>query len=305
MSLDPDNSLLNSILTTRLGKPFQPQCKACQDLGIVFESNLNPGQGGRDAGTYELCGCQERLTRCDGQAPWMYSDRSGRTMRACPSRPARVKLERLRHLYKRSDIPRRYQGSFFSSIRPDQVHTDLMLAVEQSIELIAHMDHPDSVKGLYLYGPTGCGKTLLSCAILNEILRVFVLPVKYAKISRDILGRLQSTFNPNSDIYGAGKKIEAELGSVPALVIDDLGVQRETEWANQVLYDLIDTRYENDLLTVFTSNEPMESWRGIAGGRVLSRLREMCREFPIQMPDYREQIHADIQSRNLGPWGPA
>ncbi|MBK8395744.1 MAG: ATP-binding protein [Leptospiraceae bacterium] len=43
------------------------------------------------------------------------------------------------------------------------------------------------------------------------------------------------------------------------LVLDDFGVQKETAWAMEKIYDLIDTRYENRRLTIVTSNKPMES----------------------------------------------
>ena len=54
-----------------------------------------------------------------------------------------------------------------------------------------------------------------------------------------------------------------------------------------MLYDLIDARYEHGLLTIITSNEPMESWREISGGRIYSRLRQMTTEIEIDAPDYR------------------
>lgn len=296
-----NNSLLNSILTTKNGAIFKPACMLCQDIGIVYYHNTGPGSR-TDSGAWDLCECQKKLCKCDQKPPWVYYDYQNRSMLPCPAKKARLRLIKTRNFDSRSEIPARYKTKFFASIQADPDHADLMIAMEQSMEMIAHVQSDDSVKGLYLYGPTGCGKTLLSCAILHEILRIYNIPIKYAKISRDILGKLQASFNPNSEIYGEGKKIEEQLATIPALVIDDFGVHRESEWVNQVLYDLIDARYENNLLTVLTSNEPMSSWSEISDGRVLSRLKEMCREIHINMPDYRVNVHNQIQKKNLGPW---
>ncbi len=74
---------------------------------------------------------------------------------------------------------------------------------------------------------------------------------------------------------------------MPALVIDDFGIHNESDWVNSVLYDLIDARYENNLLTIITSNDPLDAWKELAKGRVYSRLREICIEIQIDAPDYR------------------
>ncbi|MCB1316707.1 MAG: ATP-binding protein [Leptospiraceae bacterium] len=266
------------------GESIAPVCKQCLDLGYVFIPN--PDRTG-DPGTYELCSCQRELCRCDGHPPFEYFDEEANAMRPCPVRPVRLALHKARLALRSSGIPPRFQGKFLDGIDQRVQESDnLTDAVFYSVRMIARFQSRNR-RGLYLHGDTGCGKTLLSCAILNEIIRAHREPVRYAKISRDILGKLRASFNPNSEIYGEGKAIEDELARVPALVIDDFGVHRETEWVNQVLYDLIDARYENDLLTIITSNEPMDTWKGVGGGRIYSRLREMCAEEHIKSPDYR------------------
>lgn len=278
----------------RYGMQWKASCAVCQDLGIFYINT--PEVGAREQGAFDLCDCQKKITRCTGMAPYEYFDREKNAMVACPSKTARIALDRVRLLERNSGIPARYRGRFLDSIDIHQdIHrTDLAQAMDTATRLIGSLQQIKHKRGLYIYGPTGCGKTHLSCALINEILRMYQIPVRYAKISRDILGKLKASFNPNSEIYGEGKQIEEQLATIDVLVIDDFGVHRETEWVSQVLYDLIDARYENDLLTILTSNEAIDSWKDISNGRVLSRLREMCLEVQIDMPDYRKTVVSNI-----------
>ncbi|MEQ9365014.1 MAG: ATP-binding protein [Leptospirales bacterium] len=270
------------------------ECNLCFDTGILYDRAARRG----DPGGYVLCECRKRKTRCEGRPPYEFYDPETRTMLPCPSKPARIALSKLRRLEKKSEIPARYAGKFLNDILIDQA--DIFLAADLAFDIACNFANGES-RGLYLHGGTGSGKTLVSCALLNELMRFHLVPVRYAKISRDILGRLRASFNPNSEFYGEGRRIEQELAGVPALVIDDFGVHKETEWVNQVLYDLIDARYENNLLTVLTSNEPMDSWKEVGSGRVYSRLREICKEVPIEAPDYRIESSLAREPGNAFP----
>ncbi len=263
----------------RYGKPG---CPICAGLGIAFD----PQGGGWDRGALKICDCMEDATLCDRKPPYEYYDPEIDAVRPCPSKPARIALERIQFIKSRSGIPKRYEWKFIPSIYNDQNYISLNLAISSAVHIIKEFGN-QRMHGLYLHGGTGTGKTLISTTILNELVRLYQTPVLYAKITRDILGKLRASFNPNSDIFGEGQKIESELATVPVLVIDDFGVHRETEWVTGVLYDLIDSRYESNLLTIITSNERLDSWKDIGKGRVYSRLVEMCEEIHIDVPDFR------------------
>lgn len=277
---DRNHPITRELLRNRPHESGSGNCDQCNGTGFLFD----PLGGGRDRGAFILCGCMKKICRCDGTPPYEYYDSEKYAMVSCPAAPARNTIDRIEVLQKLSEIPKRYVWKFISSI--DYSNQSLLFAVDHSVETIANFGR-EEIQGLYFYGPTGCGKTLLSCAVLNELIRLYQAHVRYAKISRDILQKLKSTFNPNSELFGAAYKIERQLATVPVLVIDDFGVHRESDFVNAVLYDLIDARYEQNQLTIITSNEPMESWKEIAGGRVYSRLRQMCVEIHIEAPDYR------------------
>lgn len=259
----------------------KPGCAECGGLGIVFD----PVGGGKTQGAFDVCVCVKAMTLGDGRPPYEYFNADMRAVAACPSRPARMAVDKIRHYLLHSGIPPRYLYKFFPSV-DYTVSTSLVSALDFASDPIRNFGKEGN-RGLYLHGPTGCGKTLIACAVINEIVRLYQEPVQYAKIGRDVLGRLRDSFNPNSDQYGEGQKIEAELARIPVLVIDDFGVHQETPWVSSVLYNLIDERYENNRITIITSNETLDSLRETTKGRLHSRLREMCQEIEIDAPDYR------------------
>ena len=80
-------------------------------------------------------------------------------------------------------------------------------------------------------------------------------------------------------------------GNVHKLIaeaIDDFGVQRDTDWEKETLYNLVDARYEAEKFTLFTSNN--NPTQVMKDPRVLSRLREMCRIMELAGEDHREKL---------------
>ena len=82
-------------------------------------------------------------------------------------------------------------------------------------------------------------------------------------------------------------------------MLDELGAQRPTPWVQDVLYGLINTRYNRQRITIVTSNygdvpartgdETLESRVGVL---VRSRLHEMCAPVLIEGDDYRKKQRA-------------
>jgi len=64
-----------------------------------------------------------------------------------------------------------------------------------------------------------------------------------------------------------------KAGAAKLLVLDDLGVQRPTEWAMERLMTIINHRYENGLPLMATKNKSVESLPGDDEGRIGSRLK--------------------------------
>ena len=139
---------------------------------------------------------------------------------------------------------------------------------------------------LLLTGPRGCGKTHLAVAVAGESSRQG-RPVFYAFVP-SLLDHLRSTFSPDSPI-GYDELFE-QIKTAPLLVLDDLGTESSTPWAEEKLYQIVVYRYDVRLPTVITSVFSVEELEGMKP-RIGSRLMDgaMVDWHPISAPNYRDQ----------------
>ena len=103
---------------------------------------------------------------------------------------------------------------------------------------------------LLFIGPNGCGKTHLAAAIANECLEAGSV-VLFATVP-DLLDHLRAAFMPDSDeVYD---QLFARMREAEVLVLDDLGTQQSSPWANEKLFQLLNYRYNSGFPTVITAN---------------------------------------------------
>ena len=134
--------------------------------------------------------------------------------------------------------------------------------------------------GLMLLGGVGTGKTHLAAAIANTFVERGIVTL-FATFSEH-LENIRTEFD-----HVGRKEYLAKMKSVPVLVIDDLGKERKTEWSQQILFDVINSRYEHMLPTIITTNFNEDGLANHAGGAVWSRLYEMCSGVKTRSGDYR------------------
>lgn len=106
---------------------------------------------------------------------------------------------------------------------------------------------------LLLIGPTGCGKTRLACSVLNEHHQVTRggLFIRVPKLLLD----LQLLFGGRSDADRLEERAFIErLFSASLLVLDDLGVEKASEYSHRTLYTVYEERSDRGLRTIWTSN---------------------------------------------------
>lgn len=129
-------------------------------------------------------------------------------------------------------------------------------------------------KGLYIYSATkGTGKTMLACCLLNELSHRYTVSTKFVTIL-DLLEMTKKGF------YGPQDDIDSIYKS-GVLVLDDIGVQMKREWVNTVLFRLINDRYNNERITIYTSNLPIDKL--MIDERVSERIE--ADTFCIDMPE--------------------
>ena len=146
-------------------------------------------------------------------------------------------------------------------------------------------------RGLLFVGPVGVGKTHLAVAILRTLVEENGVKGVFCDFS-DLLERIQATFSrANTD---SADDVLAPYRDAELLVLDELGARRPTPWVQDVLYGLINTRYNRQRITIVTSNfsdvparAGDETLEGRIGAMVRSRLYEMCDLIVLDGPDYR------------------
>jgi len=136
---------------------------------------------------------------------------------------------------------------------------------------------------LVLLGDTGVGKTHLAVAIVRERLEAGE-SVAFAFVPA-LLDHLRFTFTPDSTVNY--DQLFEWIRQVPLLVLDDLGAQRTSPWAEEKLYQLIVYRHNARLATVITT-------RGLSADNsdpISSRLKDpsLVSVLAIDVPDYRDQ----------------
>lgn len=117
---------------------------------------------------------------------------------------------------------------------------------------IAYSNEPSG--WLVLTGSSGSGKTHLAASIANRCMERG-LPVFFAFVP-DLLDHLRASFNPDHEL--SYDELFEQVKSIPLLVLDDLGSQSSTSWADEKLFQVLNHRYVANLPTVITTNSPID-----------------------------------------------
>jgi DNA replication protein DnaC len=107
------------------------------------------------------------------------------------------------------------------------------------------------------------------------------------------------------DGSGGGRQLVEPLVKTDLLVLDELGAGKPSPWVMDLLYFLVNTRYLERRITLFTTNysdfpkEHEESLANRISARLRSRLYEMCIRVELRGEDYRKYQLSKIRERPL------
>ena len=136
--------------------------------------------------------------------------------------------------------------------------------------------------GLLFWGDVGTGKSYAAACIANALLemRIPVLMTNFSKM----LNQMGGLYSEERFSY------ISSLSGFSLLIIDDLGIERSTEYAKEQVYSIIDERYKSGLPVIVTTNLTIEDLRcpiQLADARIYSRILEMCTPVHVAGSDRR------------------
>jgi DNA replication protein DnaC len=179
-------------------------------------------------------------------------------------------------------------------------------ALSRSRTMADHFDRAE--RGLFFLGDPGVGKTHLAVAILRQVISTNKVRGIYYD-TRDLLKLIRSTYNDSSkttELDILKPVMEADL-----LVLDDLGAEKTSEWVEETLNLIVNARYNERRLTIFTSNYPdlpagstenVISLQDRIGFRMRSRLHEMCHFLDLEGADYRLKLPSEGEAELKRNW---
>jgi len=227
---------------------------------------------------------QDVCPRCAGSG-WERIEGTG-SVRRCSCLDC-VRVERL---LSGAHIPKRYQHCDLESYLPnDPTQKKAKADVIRFIEKYPLID-----VGLLFLGTCGVGKTHLAVSLLKQI----ILEKGDCGLFydfRDLFREIQGSWNSVSQT--SELEVLRPVLSVDVLVLDELGANKPTDWVRDTIAHIINCRYNDKKLTIFTSNYPdatiqpgEETLTDRIGARMRSRLYEMCKVIEIRGKDFRREI---------------
>jgi len=243
------------------------------------EPEVGGREGAVDAGACGMC----------GGTGWVLDSADGRKLaHPCVCRGAALTRARL----DAAGVPQRYRECTLDNFSDNNL--SLSKARTAAREFVDA--YPAVEAGLLLVGPAGRGKTHLACAILSELVTTKGVTGLYVDFS-DLLMKIQTSFRPDADL--SKESVLTPYGESEVLVLDELGASKPHPWVLDVLYSLLNTRYNRRRITIATSNfedevdassGEREKLEDRIGYRLRSRLYEMCLMVPLRGGDFRKEV---------------
>lgn len=231
--------------------------------------------------------CNERI---DGRSIPMLDKKLMIIRKACKCDRERKEQDELREKQIEQDRLRRNcfisrnQIAYTFKNADEDTDKDIIKKAKNYVKHFEEM-RKDNV-GLLLFGNVGSGKTFLASSIANEIITEYSYTVKMRNFAQILNDLQKGGFNLDRNEY------IKQIINPTLLILDDFGIERNTEYALEQIYNVINARYLKARPTIITTNlnfkDIEKEQEDIMLGRIYSRIIEMCLPLRVVGADRRK-----------------
>lgn len=247
-------------------------CGVCGEARRAFKDFANPTDENPKNQTPLLVGVS---CKCDRE----------KAEKAKAEEKAKKDMEYISHLKKLSLMDDKFRSSTFETFEKNKYNEKPLKLCKRYAEAFDEMLKKN--QGLVLWGAVGTGKTFAVACIANYLLdrKIPVVMTSLAKI----IDVIQNSDNDESGLL-------SRLEHASLVIFDDLGAERNTSYALEKVYNIIDSRYRSQKPMLFTTNltlAEMQEETDIRYARIYDRIFETC--YPIQFtgPSWRKKSAHD------------
>lgn len=209
-------------------------------------------------------------------------------------------------------IPPRYEHCLLSEFSPwTRSHAAVLEKVVRYCQGYPFLGTEEGL-GLLLSGTNGVGKTHLAVAVLRELVETKGARGQFWDF-HELMREIKNSYDAEtktSELQVLAPVVEADI-----LVLDDLGAWRITDWMNDTLFYILNSRYLAKRATIITTNfqdvtpeEALKAGSGTRreffvdriGTRLRSRLMEMCLLIRMEGDDFRENRQSANRALVMG-----
>lgn len=187
------------------------------------------------------------------------------------------RAEKLKLLRSMSLMDKKFGNLYFSSLQQTKFNERPLKIARRYVERFDLMYQ--KCQGMLFYGPPGTGKSYLAAAIANELI----------EMQKSII---MTSFVKILDKTAESESLVDSLNQADLLIIDDLGAERETSYALERVYNVIDSRYRANKPMLLTTNlgvDELKNSDNIQYRRVYDRILEICYPVEFTGPSWRRK----------------
>ena len=207
-------------------------------------------------------------------------------------------------------IPPRYEHCTLQEFQA-QTNRSLISAYEKCLRYCngyPYLGAADEGLGLLLSGDSGVGKTHLAVSVLRELVEKKGARGQFWDF-HELIREIKNSYDPETKTTEL--QVLAPVVETDILLLDDLGAWKMTDWMNDTLFYILNSRYMAKRATLITTNyqdvdreaaasaDPLRRREFLVeriGQRLRSRLMEMCLVVRIEGTDFRQHLQSSNET---------